>query len=38
MDNAIAFGDVPAWMLEAIMPFGGAVMTIRYAILAIKPQ
>ena len=38
IDNAIAFGDVPAWICESIIPFGGAVMTIRYALLAIKPQ
>ena len=37
VDEAIAFGDVPAWMLEVIMPVGGGVMAIRYLLLAIKP-
>lgn len=37
VDGAIAFGDVPAWMLEVIMPVGGGVMAVRYLLLAIKP-
>lgn len=37
VDEAIAFGDVPAWLLEVIMPIGGGVMAIRYLLLAIKP-
>jgi TRAP-type C4-dicarboxylate transport system permease small subunit len=37
VDEAIAFGDVPAWMLEVIMPIGGGVMAVRYLLLAIKP-
>lgn len=37
VDEAIAFGDVPAWMLEIIMPVGGGVMALRYLLLAIKP-
>jgi TRAP-type C4-dicarboxylate transport system permease small subunit len=37
IDNAIAFGDVPAWICESIMPVGGAVMAIRYALLTVKP-
>lgn len=37
VDEAIAFGDVPAWMLEIIMPIGGGVMAVRYLLLAIKP-
>ena len=37
VDEAIAFGDVPAWMLEVIMPVGGGVMAIRYLLLAIRP-
>lgn len=36
-DEAIAFGDVPAWILEIIMPIGGGVMAVRYLLLAIKP-
>lgn len=37
LDQAIAFGDVPAWLLEIIMPIGGGVMAIRYLLLALKP-
>lgn len=37
VDEAIAFGYVPAWMLEVIMPVGGGVMAVRYLLLAIKP-
>lgn len=37
LDQAIAFGDVPAWVLEIIMPIGGGVMAIRYLLLALKP-
>ncbi|MDG1704071.1 MAG: TRAP transporter small permease [Pseudomonadales bacterium] len=37
VDEAIAFGDVPAWMLEVIMPVGGGVMAVRYLLLSIKP-
>lgn len=36
VDNAIAFGDVPAWMCEIIMPLGGGVMTLRYLLLTFK--
>jgi TRAP-type C4-dicarboxylate transport system permease small subunit len=37
IDNAIAFGDVPAWVCEAIMPIGGGVMALRYLLLALEP-
>ena len=37
VDEAIAFGDVPSWILEIIMPIGGGVMAVRYLLLAIKP-
>lgn len=37
LDGAIAYGDVPAWICEAIMPIGGAVMLFRYLVLLIKP-
>lgn len=36
VDNVIAFGDVPAWMCEIIMPIGGGVMTLRYLLLTFK--
>ena len=29
-DQAIAFASVPAWVCEAVMPFGAAVMCLRY--------
>lgn len=31
-DNVIAFADVPAWLCEAILPIGGGIMTLRYAL------
>ena len=37
VDNAIAFGDVPAWICEIIMPIGGGVMALRYFLLTVKP-
>lgn len=37
-DGTIAFGQVPAWVCEAIMPFGAGVMALRYALLTIWPQ
>jgi len=37
LDQAIAFGNVPAWVLEIIMPIGGGVMAMRYLLLALKP-
>jgi TRAP-type C4-dicarboxylate transport system permease small subunit len=33
-----AFGIVPAWICEAIMPFGSIVMAFRYALLVIHPE
>ena len=36
-DQTIAFGQVPAWICEAIMPFGAAVMGLRYLIQTVKP-
>ncbi len=37
-DQTIAFGVVPAWVCEAIMPFAAAVMAVRYALHVIKPK
>ncbi|MEC7969193.1 MAG: TRAP transporter small permease [Pseudomonadota bacterium] len=37
VDNAIAFGDVPAWICEIIMPISGGVMALRYFLLTVKP-
>ena len=37
-DGTLAFGVVPAWMCEVIMPFGAAVMAFRYFVLTLFPQ
>ena len=29
-DGTIAFGSVPAWACEAVLPFGAAVLSLRY--------
>lgn len=35
-DNTVAFGEVPMWLCQAILPFGFAVMSIRFVINAVK--
>jgi TRAP-type C4-dicarboxylate transport system permease small subunit len=37
-DGTLAFAQVPAWVCEAIMPFGAGVMALRYALLTIWPK
>ena len=37
-DQTIAFGQVPAWICEVIMPIGAGVMCLRYALQVIWPQ
>ena len=37
-DQTIAFGQVPAWVCEIIMPIGAGVMSLRYAIQVIWPK
>lgn len=37
-DQTPAFGIVPAWICEAIMPFGATVMAVRYALLVVWPS
>ena len=37
-DQTIAFASVPAWICEAIMPFGAAVMALRYALQVVVPR
>ncbi|MEM7001390.1 MAG: TRAP transporter small permease [Pseudomonadota bacterium] len=37
-DQTIAFANVPAWVCEAIMPFGAVVMAIRYGLQVIWPK
>lgn len=36
-DQTIAFGQIPAWICEIIMPIGAGVMSLRYAIQVIWP-
>lgn len=36
-DQIIAFANVPAWICEAIMPFGAGVMALRYLLHTIDP-
>ena len=37
-DQTMAFGQVPAWMCEIIMPIGAGIMSLRYAIQIIWPK
>jgi len=37
-DGTLAFGQVPAWICELIMPVGAGVMALRYALLTLWPQ
>lgn len=34
-DEMIAFASVPAWMCEAVMPFGAALISLRYLLRAL---
>ena len=36
-DGVTAFGDVPAWICELVMPVGGAVITFRYLLHTLSP-
>ncbi len=36
-DGVLAFAAVPAWVCEAIMPFGAAVMGLRYLLHTVSP-
>lgn len=36
-DGILAFGAVPAWACEAIMPLGAGVMALRYVLHTVKP-
>lgn len=31
-DGTLAFASVPAWACESVLPFGAAVLTLRYAL------
>ncbi len=35
-DQTIAFADVPTWVCQAILPFGFAVMSVRFSLDVIK--
>ena len=37
-DQTIAFGQVPAWICESIMPAGAAIMALRYAFHVVWPK
>ena len=37
MDGVVAFGSVPAWICESIIPLASGVMALRYLIRAIWP-
>ncbi|NKC01608.1 MAG: TRAP transporter small permease subunit [Pseudomonadales bacterium] len=37
-DQTIAFGEVPTWWCEIIMPIGAAVMSVRYALQVLWPK
>ena len=36
-DGVIAFAAVPAWVCEAILPFGATVLALRYLLRVWKP-
>ena len=36
IDGAIAFGSIPTWFLESIIPFSFAVMALRYILLMLS--
>ncbi|MEM8768468.1 MAG: TRAP transporter small permease [Pseudomonadota bacterium] len=36
-DDIIAFASVPAWICEAVMPVGAALIALRYAVRVVKP-
>jgi TRAP-type C4-dicarboxylate transport system permease small subunit len=37
-DETLAFGAIPAWACEVIMPLGGAVMAVRYFMHTLWPK
>jgi TRAP-type C4-dicarboxylate transport system permease small subunit len=36
-EGIIAFAGVPAWMCEAVLPVGAAVMAVRYLLHTLRP-
>lgn len=36
IDGTTAFGSVPAWLCEAIIPIGTGIMALRYALHTVK--
>ena len=37
-DGLVAFGDVPAWACEVILPVGFCLIALKYLLLALAPQ
>ena len=37
-DQSLAYGNIPAWVCEIIMPIGGGIMGLRYALQTIWPK
>ena len=37
-DGIVAFAGVPAWVCEAVLPFGAAVLALRYLLRVWKPR
>ena len=36
-DGIVAFAAVPAWVCESVMPFGGALISLRYLLQSVRP-
>lgn len=37
-DGVLAFASVPAWLCEAVLPVGAAIMSLRYALRVWSPR
>lgn len=35
-DQTTAFGDIPTWLCQSIMPFGFAIMAFRFLLMALR--
>ncbi|MEZ5549476.1 MAG: TRAP transporter small permease [Pseudomonadales bacterium] len=35
-DGVIAFAGIPAWVCESVMPFGGALISLRYLLHTVR--
>jgi TRAP-type C4-dicarboxylate transport system permease small subunit len=36
-DGIVAFGDVPAWLCESVMPVGAGIISLRYLLHTFVP-